>query len=164
MFGRPLGIGLIIIQKCLAAGFFLLAAVFLFYLYRKGFIHPFQRFFGSELLEDPHDLLANFLISRFPAFSKSMLLGLSLGAGVYCVLEAIEGVGLIFGRFWVEVLIVGETAAFLPYEVYEMTRRFSWLKIVTFAVNAVILVYLVWRYLKKRAEHETEEQRWLLPR
>ena len=153
LFGKPLGIGLIIVQKCLAAAFFLIAAIVLFVLYSRGVTHPFQNFFSDELQEDPRDILATFLIARFPGVSEKQLLELSIGALAYFILEAVEGGGLIAGKYWVEILIVLETAAFLPFEVYEMTRHFSWLKIVTMAINLLILWYLIARYLKLRKEH-----------
>ena len=152
LLGKPFGIGLIIIEKSLAAAFFISVAVVLFILYSKGVTHPFQSIFSDELAEDPHDILANFLIARFPGVSERLLLELSIGALAYFVLEAVEGIGLIAGRYWVEILIVIETAAFLPFEIYELARHFSWLKIVTMAINLLILWYLIARYVKLRRE------------
>ncbi|MFI5266898.1 MAG: DUF2127 domain-containing protein [Chloroflexota bacterium] len=147
-----MGIGLIIIQKSLAAIFFAAAAITLLVLDAKGITHPVQRLFGGELLEDPHDRLAHFLISLVPEVSKSALLGLALGSLAYFVLEAVEAAGLLLGQFWVEVLIVVETALFLPFEGFELHHHFTWLKVATMAVNLIILGYLIRRYLEKRRE------------
>lgn len=153
LLGKPFGIGLIVIQKSLAALFFGATAVTLPVLHAKGITHPLQGLFARELLEDPHDRLAHFAISLVPEVSKSALLGLALGSLAYLVLEAIEAAGLILEQFWVEILIVIETALFLPFEGFELHRHFTWLKVVTMIVNLVILWYLIHRYLEKRGEH-----------
>lgn len=150
LFGRPLGLSLIIIEKCLATLFFAAAVAVLFVLYARGITDPAQVLFAGELREDPHDRLALLAISSVPAVSKSALLALAFASVGYVILEAIEAGGLILGHLWVEWLIVVETAAFLPFEAYELVRHFTWLKVLTIAANAVILVYLAARQIKKR--------------
>ena len=159
LFGKPLGIGLIIIQKSVAAVFFGAAAVALLVLHAKGITHPAQRLFAGELLEDPHDRLGRLLINLVPVISKSALLGLALGSFVYFVLEAIEAGGLLLGQSWVEVLIVVETALFLPFEAFELHRHFTWLKVATMAINLIILAYLIRRYVDKRHDRLASKRR-----
>ena len=67
------------------------------------------------------------------------------GAGIaaYAGLEAIEAVGLWHGRRWAEYLTFVSTAVFVPYEVWELTKSVSALKLVALAVNLAILVYLL---------------------
>jgi len=66
-------------------------------------------------------------------------------AAVYCVLEAVEAVGLWKQRRWAEYLTAVATAGFLPFEIIELTRRVTVLKVVALVVNVAILVYLVWQ-------------------
>ncbi|MHB8619487.1 MAG: DUF2127 domain-containing protein, partial [Chloroflexota bacterium] len=61
-----MGIGLIIIQKSIAAAFFGASSVALLVLRAKGITHPVQQLFAHELLQDPHDRLARFLIDLVP--------------------------------------------------------------------------------------------------
>jgi uncharacterized membrane protein (DUF2068 family) len=61
----------------------------------------------------------------------------------YAALEAIEMVGLWLGRRWAEYLTFLATIVFIPYELYELTRTVSWLKILTFLINVAIAVYLL---------------------
>jgi len=152
LFGKPFGMGLIIVEKCLAALFFGAAAVVLLVLHAKGITDPAQVLFAGELREDPHDRLALLAFNLVPIVSKSVLLALALASFGYLVLEAIEAVGLILERLWVEWLIVVETALFLPLEVYELVRHFTWLKVVTLLANLLILAYLV-----VRRTHEARE-------
>ncbi|HEX5267961.1 MAG TPA: DUF2127 domain-containing protein [Acidimicrobiales bacterium] len=61
----------------------------------------------------------------------------------YAVLEAVEGVGLWFGRRWAEYLTFVATILLVPIEVYELSSRVSVLKVVTLIVNVLIAVYLL---------------------
>jgi uncharacterized membrane protein (DUF2068 family) len=68
---------------------------------------------------------------------------LALGAAGYAVLEGVEAVGLWFQKRWAEYLTFVATCAFLPYELYELSRSVSPLKVVALVVNIAIAVYLL---------------------
>lgn len=61
----------------------------------------------------------------------------------YAALEATEMVGLWLGRRWAEYLTFLATVVFIPYEVYELVRSISWLKVLTLVINIAIAVYLL---------------------
>ena len=61
----------------------------------------------------------------------------------YAVLEGVEAVGLWLQRRWAEYLTFIAVAVFLPYEVWELTKSVSPLKIVALVINLVIAVYLL---------------------
>jgi uncharacterized membrane protein (DUF2068 family) len=61
----------------------------------------------------------------------------------YAVLEGVEAVGLWFQRRWAEYLTFVAVVVFLPYEVWELTKSVSPLKVVAFVINIVIAVYLL---------------------
>jgi len=65
-------------------------------------------------------------------------------AAVYCILEGTEAVGLWKERRWAEYLTAVATAGFLPFEIIELTKKVSPLKVGTLVVNVAILVYLIW--------------------
>ncbi len=96
--GRPLGLGLILVEKLAATAFFAVALGVLLALYARGITDPAQQLLGGELQEDPRDRLALFLLVHLPVVSKSSLLGLALASFAYLVLEAVEAVGLVLGR------------------------------------------------------------------
>jgi len=153
LFGRPLGIGLIVLQKALWGSVLLVMAVVLLLLYTHHITDPLQRLFARELAEDPDDLVATTLIRLFPTISLKTELLLALGSIVYALLEAIEAWGLWRGFFWVEVLIVVETAALFPLDGWELVRAFSVAKVLTVIINILIFWYLLVRYLRRRKEH-----------
>jgi uncharacterized membrane protein (DUF2068 family) len=61
----------------------------------------------------------------------------------YAVLEGVEAVGLWYQRRWAEYLTLIATAAFLPLEVYELTRTLSPLKLITLIINLAVVLYLL---------------------
>jgi uncharacterized membrane protein (DUF2068 family) len=67
----------------------------------------------------------------------------AVGLLAYGGLELVEGVGLWLARRWAEYLTVVATAAFLPYEVFELFRSVTATKVVAFLINLAAVVYLV---------------------
>jgi hypothetical protein len=57
----------------------------------------------------------------------------------------------------VELLIIAETAALLPYEGWELGHRVTPFKVTSVVINLLILAYLVARYLQKRAALHSQE-------
>src|ERR1700744_3046097 len=84
-----------------------------------------------------HDLQRLFAVST----NNLYLLGVAVAA--YACLEGIEAVGLWFGKRWAEYLTFIATIVFIPYEVDELAKGISALKLVTFILNLAIAVYLV---------------------
>ncbi len=150
LFGRPLGIGLIVLQKTLWGSVLLVVAVVLLTLHAQHVTDPLQELFTRELAEDPHDLLATALIRLIPTVSLQTELLLAVGVTVYALLEGIEVWGLWRDLMWVELLIVVETAALLPYDMWELVRSPSVVKVLSLVINVLIVWYLVARYLRKR--------------
>jgi uncharacterized membrane protein (DUF2068 family) len=62
----------------------------------------------------------------------------------YAAVEVVEGVGLWLLQRWGEYFAFVATGMFLPLEVYELAHKVSPLKLVTFALNLGLVLYLVW--------------------
>ncbi len=153
LFGRPLGIGLILLQKTIWGSVLLVVAVVLLIFHAQHVTDPIQELFTGELAEDPHDLLATVLIRLVPTVSLQTELLLAVGAMVYAVLEGVEVWGLWRDLLWVELLIVVETAALLPYDGWELVHFPSVVKVLSLIINILIVWYLLMRYLRKRTVH-----------
>jgi uncharacterized membrane protein (DUF2068 family) len=106
-----------------------------------------------------HDLQALFAIS----ITNLYLVGAAIAG--YALLEGIEAIGLWFAKRWAEYLTFVATVVFIPYEVYELTRTITWLKIVAFVINVAIAVYLLFSKRlfglrgggkAERAEHDAD--------
>src|ERR1700759_3676934 len=83
-------------------------------------------------------------LQRLFAVSTSNLYLLGVAVAGYAALEGTEAVGLWIGKRWAESLTFVATIVFIPYEVDELTKGVSALKLVTFVINLAIAVYLVW--------------------
>jgi uncharacterized membrane protein (DUF2068 family) len=73
------------------------------------------------------------------------LLILAVTAVAYFVVEGVEAVGLWLEKRWAEYLTAVATAGFLPFEIHELIKRVTWLRISALVVNLAILVWLVYR-------------------
>jgi len=67
----------------------------------------------------------------------------AIGLLLYSVLLAVESTGLILRSWWAAWLAIGETAFFIPLEVYELVRRPSVKILVLMVINVAIVAYLV---------------------
>jgi uncharacterized membrane protein (DUF2068 family) len=74
---------------------------------------------------------------------SSTLYAVAAAAAAYAVLEGVEAVGLWYQKRWAEYLTFVATLVFIPYEVYELARGFSWFKLVAFLANVAIGLYLL---------------------
>jgi uncharacterized membrane protein (DUF2068 family) len=73
----------------------------------------------------------------------SHLYELGLVALAYAALESVEMVGLWFAKRWAEYLTFVAVFVFVPLEIYEFTKGFSYLKTLTFIINIAIVLYLL---------------------
>jgi uncharacterized membrane protein (DUF2068 family) len=63
---------------------------------------------------------------------------------IYSLIELVEGVGLWLGQRWGEYFAMVATSIFLPYEVYDLAVKVTWLRVGALVVNLLLVVYLVW--------------------
>ena len=83
------------------------------------------------------------LITRALTLSPATLRWLAIGLAVYAVIELIEGTGLWLARRWGEYFAMVATSLGLPYEIYELISKVTAFKLALFAVNLLLVVYLV---------------------
>lgn len=69
---------------------------------------------------------------------------LAATAAAYSVVEGVEAVGLWLEKRWAEYLTVLATAGFLPFEVHELIKRVTVLRVGALVLNLAVLVWLVW--------------------
>lgn len=77
------------------------------------------------------------------------LMLLAAGAALYASVRLLEAYGLWTGRAWAEVLAAVSGTIYVPFEVWEMWRRFTLHGLLLFAVN-VAIVALMWRAWRRR--------------
>ena len=74
--------------------------------------------------------------------TEANVLWVAAGTLVYSLFSWVEGVGLFFRIRWAGWLAIGESAFFIPIEIYELEHAFSITVVVILAINIVIVWYL----------------------
>ncbi len=78
------------------------------------------------------------------SFSSKTLTWIAVGLLAYAVLQFIEATGLWLVKRWGEYFAVVATSIFLPWEIYELIDRVTWLRIVLLLINVAAVVWLIW--------------------
>jgi uncharacterized membrane protein (DUF2068 family) len=105
-------------------------------------LNDLQGGFGGPVNPTHHGIVRD--LQRLFAVRTSNLYLLGTAVAVYAALEGTEAVGLWLAKRWAEYLTFIATVIFIPYEIDELTKGVSALKLVTFILNLAIAVYLVW--------------------
>ena len=76
--------------------------------------------------------------------TEATLLWTALGTLIYSSFSLVEGVGMMFRQGWAGWLAIGESAFFIPIEIYELARpgKFSWFIVGILVINVIIVWYL----------------------
>ncbi|HEX9810955.1 MAG TPA: DUF2127 domain-containing protein [Burkholderiales bacterium] len=80
---------------------------------------------------------------------------LAVFAGVYSAARFIEAYGLWRGRRWAEWFAVASGGIYVPFEIYELVRGVTGVKLATLFVNVVIVAYMafvLWESKRGRRE------------
>ena len=96
---------------------------------------------GGPVNNSQHGIVHD--LQRLFAVSIRNLYLVAAAAAAYAALEGCEAVGLWLGRRWAEYLTFIATVVFVPYEIYELTKSITWLKVVALIINLVIVLYLL---------------------
>lgn len=82
------------------------------------------------------------LATQVGGLTEARVLWVAVGTLVYSVFSLVEGVGLMFRISWAGWLSIGESAFFIPIEIFEMVHRPSILVLVILALNIFMVWYL----------------------
>jgi uncharacterized membrane protein (DUF2068 family) len=126
----------------------LAAAIFVFVTHRSQLQQAVYRIladFQGGVGGPAHDIHRGFLgdVDKVVSLRPQTLEVAGGFVTAYGLLEAVEMVGLWYGRRWAEYLTFVATTALLPLEVYELTTRITAFKVVALIINIAIVVYLL---------------------
>jgi uncharacterized membrane protein (DUF2068 family) len=82
-------------------------------------------------------------LRRLFAVSITSLYLVGVAIAAYAVMEGVEAVGLWLGKRWAEYLTFVATIVFVPYEVYELAKGVSGLKVLALVLNLAVVAYLL---------------------
>ena len=91
---------------------------------------------------DPEKKFFAGLAEQIAAVSESKMMWLAGGTVFYSLFSLVEGVGLMFRVSWAGWLAIGESAFFVPIEVYELVRHPVLAVFIVLALNVFIVWYL----------------------
>jgi uncharacterized membrane protein (DUF2068 family) len=92
---------------------------------------------------DPDNRYIHRLLAHALSITPAQLKAASVGTFIYSALLLTEGIGLLLRRRWAEYFTIISTAGLIPLEIYEIVHHLTIAKIVVFAVNVAIVVYLI---------------------
>jgi uncharacterized membrane protein (DUF2068 family) len=76
--------------------------------------------------------------------NRGTLTWLAVALAGYALIELVESFGLWQGKRWGEYFAMVATSIFVPYEIYDLTVKVTWLRLLAFAINLLLIFYLVW--------------------
>lgn len=101
---------------------------------------------------NPESRLVNFVLDKASLLDDPMLRRIGAVAFSYAGLSLAEGIGLYLEKAWGEFLTLFITASFLPWEIFEVTRRLTGIRVALLITNTLVFVYLI-RLVSTRRKH-----------
>ncbi len=92
---------------------------------------------------DPEKRFFTELANKLSTVTPANLVWIAGGTFLYSLFSSVEGVGLIFRVPWAGWLAIGESAFFIPIEVFELMRRYSLPLLIILGLNILIVWYLL---------------------
>ena len=98
---------------------------------------------ADHLRFNPESRLVNFILERASNVDDRMLRRIGEVVFVYAGLDLLEGIGLYLEKAWAEYLTLVITGSFLPWELFEVFRKLTWIRAGLLAINALVFLYLL---------------------
>ncbi len=74
---------------------------------------------------------------------------------LYSALRFVEAYGLWFAQRWSEWLALLSGGVYLPIELFELAKGFTWLKIVFVSINLLVVLYMALMLMRKEKMRQT---------
>jgi uncharacterized membrane protein (DUF2068 family) len=145
---------LIAIYKLLYALFFVAIGIGAHRLLHKDLADEID-LFARHLRFNPESRLVTFVLEKASLVKDPVLRRIGLFAYCYAAVTLAEGIGLYLEKAWGEFLTLAITASFLPWELFEIYRNVSWIRIGLFAINILVFLYLL-DLILDRARHRAK--------
>ena len=148
-FGRPWPIFLIAVEKGISTLAILAGAVFAFVLRGHPGENPVEVAFSRRVSHGARSAVVHWLAAHVPYLSSNQALALGVGLVLWAGVFAAETIGVWIQAAWGELLVIAETAAFLPVEGWRIAHHPRPLEFVAVPINLLILGYLIRKYLRR---------------
>jgi uncharacterized membrane protein (DUF2068 family) len=101
---------------------------------------------------DPNNHYIDTALEKASRLTPGKIKELGLGSLLYAGLFLAEGIGLWLLKGWAEWLTVIITSSLVPFEVYEIWRHPTSVRIAVLAINIAIVGYLLYRIRDKHSD------------
>lgn len=91
----------------------------------------------------PESRFVNFILDKASLVDDPMLRRIGFVAFSYAAVSLAEGIGLYLEKTWGELLTLIITASFLPWEIFEVFHRVTWLRVGLLVINSLVFLYLL---------------------
>jgi uncharacterized membrane protein (DUF2068 family) len=108
--------------------------------------------FVEHLRFNPEQRFVNFILEKSSLIDDKMLRRIGAVVFIYAALDLIEGTGLYLEKTWAEYLTLIITASFLPWELFEIIRKLTWVRGGLLVVNVLVFIYLL-KIVTERVKH-----------
>jgi uncharacterized membrane protein (DUF2068 family) len=98
----------------------------------------------SRLHLNPANKYPRIFIDAAAKLTDPYLWLLAALAFVYATFRAVEAYGLWRNRAWAEWLALATSGIYLPVEIYELARGFTWIRVGALSVNLLVIVYMAY--------------------
>ena len=92
---------------------------------------------------NPESRFINFLLDKAALVNDPLLRRIGAVAFSYAGLSLAEGIGLYLEKAWGELLTLIITGSFLPWELFEVTRRLTLVRVGLLIINFCVFLYLL---------------------
>src|SRR5437667_4970184 len=139
----------IITFKLLKGSVFLILAIVLYCLSDNNLPQEFKDFLAEPAVESilyalrvhPGNKFFTHLAEQIGQLTEANVLTAAAGTLLYSLFSLVEGTGMIFRVSWAGWMAIGESAFFIPIELYELSRpgKFSWVLVAVLVINIIIV-------------------------
>jgi uncharacterized membrane protein (DUF2068 family) len=112
---------------------------------------------ARHLRFNPESRLVIFIFEKASLINDPVLRRIGFLADCYATITLIEGIGLYLEKAWGEFLTLAITASFLPWEIFEIIRRLTWIRVGLLTINILVFLYLL-RLVIDRARHRARSR------
>lgn len=98
---------------------------------------------ANHLRFNPESKFINFLLVKSSILDYRLLKRIVEVFFIYAALDLIEGIGLYLEKTWAEYLTLAITASFLPWEVIEICRKLTLVRVSLLTLNVLVFFYLL---------------------
>ncbi|HEY6167082.1 MAG TPA: DUF2127 domain-containing protein [Verrucomicrobiae bacterium] len=131
----------IIVFKLVKGSLFVALAITAYALSDNDLPFEYRRLMAFLQVHPGNQFFANLAV-KVGKLTEAHLLWTALGTLIYSSFSLVEGAGMIFRQGWAGWLAIAESAFFVPLEIADLLRGFSWGIFVILVINVIIVWYL----------------------